>query len=224
MHRPAADRGLARRRRLAARRHRRDPHHRARRLRRRDPPPRRRDRAGAPDRAHRGARRLRRRDRRACSASTCRCPASGGPSRAGFATSWRCASGRARLGLRVPEFSPVFNDDRSCTISTGRVAGAVGAQAAIVGRGHRHQEGREPRRALARARGGRRRAVDRRARTVRGGRGVSRRLDRVERRASSLPWRSSTGRPPMEVSHQGGVFVTRAAAGRFRRGDARCWR
>ena len=85
----------------------------------------------------------------------------------------------------------MFND-QAVDDWTRRVPRAVGAQAAVVGGRHRHQEGRRPRRALARARRGGRRALQRRARAVRAWRRLPRRLDRLERRRSCLRCRSST--------------------------------
>ena len=124
---------------------------------------------------------------------------------------------RARaLGIPVPEFSPVFND-QALDDFTGRVAGAVGAQAAIVRGGDRHQEGREPRRALARARSGGRPAVRRRPRTVRAGRRVSRRLDRLGRRGRVR--RCVQVRPAADGDRAPGWPVHHApAAGRFDEG------
>ena len=111
--------------------------------------------------------------------------------RAASATSSPCARRRARSGFPVPEFSPVFNDQEVNEWTAPR-PGAVGAEAAVVGGGDRDQEGRRPRRALARARRRRRRAVQRRARAVRARRRLSRRLDCLGRRRSCSRSRSST--------------------------------
>ncbi len=99
------------------------------------------DRAEAPHRSHRRARRLRRRDGAPCSASTCSCRASAAPSPSGFRDKLAMRVKARAMGLRVPEFSPVFNDQELHEF-TGRVRRPVGAEAAIVRRRDRHQEGR----------------------------------------------------------------------------------
>ena len=55
-------------------------------------------------------------------------------------------AGAHRWAFRVPEFSPVFNDQALDEWTAPRAA-AVGAEAAVVGGRDRHQEGRRPRRA-----------------------------------------------------------------------------
>jgi hypothetical protein len=74
-------------------------------------------------------------------------PGFGRTTAAGFATSWRCARGASdgpgRAGVHA-----VFNDQEVNDFAGPRAA-AVGAQAAVVRGGHRHQEGRRRRAALA---------------------------------------------------------------------------
>ena len=180
---------------------------RARRLRRGHPAPRRRDRA-----ARTGSSASRRSTTSTsrpppCCASTCRCPASGGPSRAGFATSWRCASGPARWAFACPN-SRRCSTTRSCTTSPAawRRPGC---------------SSRDP---------PPRRSASRRSRTGTSCGARSRRPATSGRAASSnsscrarciTSTRScgtarvvfavafKYGRPPMEVSHQGGLFITR---------------
>ena len=194
---------------MAARGDRRDPHRSPRDAERRgDPPARRRDRAPPSHRPDRRARRLRRRDRARCCASTCRCPAWAARPRAASATSSRCGCRRATLGMPVPEFSPVFNDQEVARLDGARAA-AVGAEAALVGGGDRHQEGRRPRRAVARARRRRRRAR-RTACSSSSCRATSTTSTRSSGTAQVVfAVAFKYGRPPMEIAHQGGLFITR---------------
>ena len=162
--------------------------------------------AAASHRLHRGARRLRRRD----GGDAARAPALPGMGRT-IASRFRdklAMRMQARtLGIRVPEFTRGVQRPGGRRLGRPRAA-AVGAQAALVGGGDRHQEDRRSRRAVARARRRGRRSGAVPARAVRPGRRLPRRLDRLRRRVV-FAVASRYGRPPMEVAHQGGLFVTR---------------
>ena len=222
MHRPAADRRLARRRRLAARRDRRDPHHPARRL--RTPT------SGAASTRSRCRHRIERIaalddfdvETGAMLREHLQLPGIGRTVASGFRDklAMRVAGARdgpARAGVLAGVQRP-----GAARLHRPRAA-AVGAEAAIVRGGHRHQEGREPRRAVARARSGGRRAIERRARAVRAGRRLSRRLDRLERRGRVR--RGVQVRPSADGGLAPGRHLHHApAAGRLGRRRDRCSR